>query len=163
MNAPQSGTPLKIGMFLFEKVMTQRSTPVILTISPGRIVLASADRVVADVPADQVRTKVSRVLKVNELHGPWGKWMLGAVGAAKSEDFTDAQATEVIEAQKAAQQDPALAQLELARTVWVGQPTAADGSWTGSFSSMAKGETKMQPRIAPMVDEALLAAGVQRA
>ena len=160
MNAPQSGTPLKIGMFLFEKVMTQRSTPVILTISPGRIVLASADRVVADVPADQVRTKVSRVLKVNELHGPWGKWMLGAVGAAKSEDFTDAQ---VIEAQKAAQQDPALAQLELARTVWVGQPTAADGSWTGSLSSMAKGETKMQPRIAPMVDEALLAAGVQRA
>ena len=120
-------------------------------------------RVVADVPADQVRTKVSRFLKVNELHGPWGKWMLGAVGAAKSEDFTDAQATEVIEAQKAAQQDPALAQLEFARTVWVGQPTTADGSWTGSLSSMAKGETKMQPRIAPMVDEALLAAGVQRA
>ena len=100
MNAPQPGTSLKIGMFLFEKVMTQRSTPVILTISPGRIVLASADRVVADVPADQVRTKVSRFLKVNELHGPWGKWMLGAVGAAKSEDFTDAQAIASIAGRK---------------------------------------------------------------
>ena len=63
----------------------------------------------------------------------------------------------------AAQEDPALTQLALARTVWVGQPTTADGSWTGSLSSMAKGETTMQPRIAPMVDEALLAAGVQRA
>ena len=51
----------------------------------ARCVRLEVDPVVADVPADQVRTKVSRVLKVNELHGPWGKWMLGAVGAAKSE------------------------------------------------------------------------------
>ncbi|WP_374928113.1 hypothetical protein [Kytococcus sedentarius] len=163
MNAPQSGTPLKIGMFLFEKVMTQRSTPVVVTISPGRIVIAAADRIVADVPAAQVSTKVSRMLKVNELHGPWGKWMLGAVGAARSEDFTDAQATEIIEAQKAAQQDPALAGLELTGTVWAGQPTVADGSSWGALSSMAKGESKLQPRIAPMVDAALLAAGAQRA
>ncbi|MDO5493095.1 MAG: hypothetical protein Q4F53_05725 [Nesterenkonia sp.] len=159
MNAP---APMKIGMYLFEKVMTQHSTPVVVTVAPGRVVLVTADRVLADMPAHQLSTKVSKVLRLNELHGPWGKWMLGGLGAAKSPEFTEAQAREIVDAQEAAARDPHASQLELAHTVWVGRPTVADGSRSGGLNSVGAGESRMQPRIAPILDAALLAAGVRR-
>lgn len=160
MSAP---APMKIGMFLFEKAMTQHSTPVVVTVSPGRVVLTTVDRVLADMPAAQLSTKVSKVLKINELHGPWGKWMLGGLGAAKSPRFTEAQAQEIVTAQEIAARDPHAGQLELAHTVWVGHPTTADGTRSGGLRSMNAGESRIQPRIAPVLDAALLAAGVRRA
>lgn len=104
----QQVAPLKVGMFLFEKVMTQRSTPVVLTILPGRIVIAAANRVLAV-------------------------------------------------------QDPQASRLELAGITWVGEPTVADGTYQGAFRSVGRGESRMQRRIAPAAEAALLAAGVRRA
>lgn len=160
MNSP---APMKIGMYLFEKLMTQHSTPVVVTIAPGRVVLATEDRVLADMPAGQLSTKVSKMLKLNELHGPWGKWLLGGLGAAKSPAFTEAQAQEIMAAQQMAAHDPQASQLELAHTLWIGKPTTADGSKQGGLRSLSAGEAKLQPRVAPILDAALIAAGVHRA
>lgn len=88
--------------------------------------------------------------------------MLGGLGAAKSPESTEAQAQEIVAAQQVAARDPHAPRWSLHTRCGSASPTIADGTKQGGLRSMKAGESRIQPRIAPVLDAALPAAGVRR-
>lgn len=154
--------PMKIGLYFFEKMMTSKSTPVVLTVAPGQVTVASTSQLLLDAPAQQLNIKRSRATGAVTLTTPQGKLILSALGSNSGESFTAEQTAEIVAAQQVAATDPQAAQLELGRTLWVGQPIQADGSYQGALRSMAQGDSKAQRKIGVIVADALVAAGVQQ-
>lgn len=154
-------SPLKIGMYHFARMMTSKSTPVVVTITPGHVEVVSTDGPVFQAPLDQVSLKHSRTTGALTLSAPSGKTILAAVGSAKGAAFSAQQEQEVQQAQAAAAQDPSAATLELSQLVWVGKPGSVDGSYGGGMRSLAAGEAPDQRRVGGIVRDALVAAGAR--
>lgn len=155
--------PLSIGMHHYKRMMTSKSTPVVVTISPERIHIASTDQVFLDSEPAQLQAKKTKLVGAITIASRSEKMIVAAIGAATSGAFTQAQVTEIQQVQAAASQDPQASQLELARTLWVGQATSVNGSFSGSIASLKNHEAVDQNRIGTIVLEALTTMGVQTA
>lgn len=153
--------PMKIGMYHFVRMMTSKSTPVVVTISPERIRVASAAETLLDAPAAQVQVKSSRMTGALTLLGPQGKCIIAALGSNSGGSLSSEQETEIHEAQEAASRHPDNETIELAGLLWLGRPVTADGSYQGAIRSMAQGEARDQRQIGAVVKDALLAVGAQ--
>lgn len=158
-SAPQPA-PMKIGLHHFAKIFTKESTPVVLTLGPGFLRVAAADRLIFEGPAGAVTAKLNKVIGHLTLETPSGKFLLAAVGAAGSQPFHPGQEQEILAAQQIAAQDPQTSRIRLGRTVWIGKPGHADGSYVGGFKSMRDGEAIKQNQIGRIVYEAMELAGV---
>lgn len=152
---------MKIGMYLFPRMLTSKSSPVVVTLSPGRIQVADTERMVADLAAPTVRLKRSRSSGALTLTSPQGKLILAAIGSNSAAPFTQAQEAEIEAAQALAAQDPAARQFELAQITWIGRATRADGSYQGSWRSLFEGDAKAQLTIGRVVADAMVATGAQ--
>lgn len=155
--------PMKIGMYLFPRMLTSKSTPVVVTIGPERLTVASADQLLVDASPAQLRVKPSKVSGAITLLAPDSKIILAALGSNSAAAFSAEQEEEIRSAQQIAAQDPEASQLELAQTLWVGRPVTADGTYQGAIRSMKEGDGGHQRRVGGIVEDALLAVGVQPA
>lgn len=155
--------PLKIGMYYFARMMTSKSTPAVVTIAPGYVHVASQDQVIFEAPLPQTELKFSGATGAITLVGPAGKAIIAAIGSFKGAAFTPAQTEAIHQAQFAAAQDPAAQSLELSRVVWVGGPSAVDGSAWGGLQSLLNKEALDQRRVGGIVRDALIAAGARKA
>ncbi|MFT0847292.1 hypothetical protein VR010_05980 [Actinomycetaceae bacterium L2_0104] len=156
-----TSTPMKIGMYLFPRMMTRKSTPVVVTVSLERVTVASADQVLLDSPPAYLQVKPGKVTGALTLIGNGNKFLLAGLGSNAAGSFTPEQEAEIYAAQQVAAQDPQLQQLRLAQTFWVGRPVSADGSYVGAINSMLDGEGKAQQEVGKIVVEALSAAGTK--
>lgn len=156
-------TPMKIGMYLFQKMMTSKSDPVVVTVAPGRITVAASGGIVLDAAAQEVGVKRGTVTGAVTLRTARGKMILAAVGSHSGARFTPEQEAEIWHNQHAAAADPQTSQLELGRTMWIGRPTNADGSAGGALQSMREGDAKAQKKIGGIVADAMIAAGARPA
>lgn len=154
---------MKIGMYHFARMMTSKSTPVVVTISPERIHVASAAEVLLDAPAAQVQVKPSKISGALTLLWPQGKCIVAALGSNSAGDLSAEQEAEIREAQETASQHPDNEAIELARLLWLGRPVTVDGSYQGALRSMAQGEVRDQRQIGAVVMDALLAVGARTA
>lgn len=151
--------PMKIGMYYFRRMLTSKSTPVVVTVAPDRITVAAADQLLLDAAAQQVAVKRSKVSGALTLTSPTGDVIIAGIGSHSGAEFSPQQEAEIVAAQQAAAADPQTAQLELAQTLWVGRPTVADGSYRGALRSFP--DAKSQRRIGPIVADAMIAAGAR--
>ena len=158
-NMPQPA-PMKIGMHHFAKMFTKVSTPVVLTLGPGFIRVAAADRLAFEGPAGAVSAKLNKVIGHLTVETPNDKFLLAAVGAAGSPAFHPGQEQEIVAAQQLAAQDPQTSQIRLSQTLWIGKPGHVDGSYSGGFKSMREGEAIKQNQIGRIVYEAMGLSGV---
>lgn len=154
---------MKIGMYHFARMMTSKSTPVVVTVSPERIHVTSTEQVLLDASPAQVGVKPSKMSGAITLIGPSGKVIVAAIGSNSGAPFTAEQEAEIQAAQEAAAQDPEASHLELSRTLWVGRGTNADGSYQGTLRSLKDGDANAQRHIGGIVREALIAVGAQPA
>lgn len=157
-----SATPMKIGMYYFERMMTSKSTPVVLTISPERVQVVS-DRVLLDTPPAHLQLKLGKLTAAITLLAPAGKLILAGLGSHTGAAHTSQQEAEIAQAQQIASQDPQISHIELSQTLWLGRTTSADGSYYGSLRSLRAKDASVQKAVGKMVHEALLAAGVPSA
>ncbi|WIY83623.1 hypothetical protein [Propionimicrobium sp. PCR01-08-3] len=173
---------MKAGMYYFARWMTSKSTPVVVTVSPGHLTIASSDTVMYDGPSQQVQVKLGKATGALTLTTPAGKLLIAAMGATNSPAFTPAQIQEIVNAQQVAIKDLQASQLELGRILWIGgtytDQTAfgpgdiADaiagpsiGSIAGDARAMMQGfsEAKDQKQAGVIVRDAMVAAGAQSA
>lgn len=158
-----SATPMKIGMYHFARMMTSKSTPAVVTISPGRIHVATADQVLLDAAPGQLQLKFSKLSGAITLLTPAGKVILAGVGSASATQHSAQQEEEIRAAQQAASQDPQISHLALSQLLWAGRTTTVDGTYHGGLQSILSGDAAAQKRIGQTVREAMMAAGVQPA
>ncbi len=151
--------PLKAGLFYFKRMMTTTSTPVVLTIAPGWVTVASQHEWLLNAALPQVGIKRSRATGAVILTSGGTKLILAGLGANNSEPHSEHQIIEVQQAQALAATDPDAATLELGRMTWIGHPVIADGTKRGSKESLKNREAQDQSRISKILYDALLAAG----
>lgn len=150
--------PIKVGMYYFARMMTSKSTPVVLTLSPDRITVVSTGGVLLDSAPSELTLKHGKVAGTLTLKGASGKTILAALGSNSAASFTQQQIDEITSAQQAAAQDPATGQIGLAHEVWIGRPNSVDGS----YSTNAPAEAVTQSTIGGVVADALVLAGVRK-
>lgn len=150
--------PIKIGMYYFARMMTSKSTPVVLTLSPERITVASTDAVLLDAAPSELTLKHGKVAGTLTLKGASGKTILAALGSNSAASFTQQQIDEITSAQQAAAQDPVTGQIRLAHQVWIGRPNSVDGS----YSPNGPVEAVTQSAVGGAVADVLLMAGVRQ-
>lgn len=158
-----SATPMNIGMYHFARMMTSKSTPVVLSISPERIQVTSEHDALLDAPPGQLGVKISKFSGAITLIAPAGKLILAGVGSSSGAAHSPRQEAEIQQVQQAASQDPQLSQIALAQTLWVGRTTSVDGTYSGGLRSIVDGDAAAQKKIGKIVHEALTAAGVRPA
>lgn len=158
-----SATPMKIGMYHFARMMTSKSTPAVVTISPGRIHVATADQVLLDAAPGEVQLKMSKLSGAITLLAPAGKVILAGVGSASAAPHSPQQEEEIRAAQQTVSQDPQVSHIALSQLLWAGRTTNVDGSYQGGLKSLLDGDAAAQKRIGQTVRDAMFAAGVQPA
>lgn len=158
-----SATPMKIGMYHFARMMTSKSTPVVVTISPGRIHVATAEQVLLDAAPGQLQLKMSKLSGAITLLTPTGKVILAGLGSASGVPHSPQQEEEIRAAQQVVSQDPQVSHIALSQLLWAGRTTSVDGSYQGGLKSIIEGDAAAQKRIGQTVRDAMLAAGVQPA
>lgn len=158
-----SATPMKIGLYHYARMMTSKSTPVVVTISPARIHVASADEVLLDAVPGQLQLKISKLSGAVTLVAPTGKFILAALGSASAAAHTQQQEAEIRDAQQVVSNDPQVSHIELSQLLWAGRTTSVDGSYQGGLRSILDGDAAAQKRIGNVVRDAMLAAGVRPA
>lgn len=154
---------MKIGMYFYQRIMTSKSTPVVVTIGLGRVTVVSLEQVLLDAPAQYLQVKLGKGTGSLTVTWAQGKLILVGMGSSSSPQFTPAQVAEVQAAQQVAAQDVQTSQLELGQMIWVGKQHQLDGSKLGAIRSVAAGEGRDQRRIGGIVRDAMVAAGVQPA
>jgi hypothetical protein len=116
-------------MYWFKRLMTSKSTPVVVTLQPGFIDVRSTDQVFLSGPTAGMSKKFSKTTGTVTVIRGGAKTILNPMGSAGAAAFTSEQTQEVLAAQHVAAQDPVLARLAAAQLPWVGGiPKDASGS-----------------------------------